>query len=227
MPWTRIRTAACFAAILLTTAASAILAGKREGDPRAPKTAETQAAANSVTTPVVTEPVLPEGCDPLYRLTSPDGRRVAFVGEYTPTTAGAQGRNGLFVVNLATREVRQLIEKDLKTTTAWSPDSRKLAIGDSPGYGNIYPLVIVDADTGVIDKTGLAVLDYEAGTSSPRRNIDNREGPTIDQKTWGAIRRAIRPQSERLAALFPKAAEAGPHLLARLCLLAGYSGDER
>ena len=54
-----------------------------------------------------------------------------------------------------TREVRQLIDKDLKTTTAWSPDSRKLAIGDSPGYGNIYPLVIVDADTGVIDKTGV------------------------------------------------------------------------
>ena len=108
-----------------------------------------------MTTPVVTEPVLPEGCDPLYRHTSPDGRRVAFVGNYTPTMSGAQVRYGLFVVNLMTRAVRQLIDKDLKTTTAWSPDSRKLAIGDSPGYGNIYPLVIVDADTGVIDNTGV------------------------------------------------------------------------
>ena len=155
MTCTRLRSAACFAAVLVTTAGSAILAGNREGGPPAAKMAETQAAGKSVTTPVVTEPVLPEGCDPLYRHTSPDGRRVAFVGNYTPTIPGAQVRYGLFVVNLMTREVRQLIDKDLKTTTAWSPDSRKLAIGDSPGYGNIYPLVIVDADTGVIDKTGV------------------------------------------------------------------------
>jgi WD40-like Beta Propeller Repeat len=155
MTWTRIRTTACFAALLLTTTGAAILAGNREGDPLAAKTTETQAAGRSATTRVVTDPVLPEGCDPLDRHTSPDGRRVAFVGDYTPTTPGAQVRYGLFVVNLVTGEVRQLIDKALKTTTAWSPDSRKLAIGDSPGYGNIYPLVIVDADTGAIDKTGV------------------------------------------------------------------------
>jgi WD40-like Beta Propeller Repeat len=138
MSWTRIQTAAFFTALLLiTTAASA----------------QAPVIAKSATTPNNAEPVLPEGCDPLYRLTSPDGRRGAFVGDYTPTTAGAKTRHGLFVVNLATKEVRQLIEKDLKSPTAWSPDSRKLAIGDSPGYGNIYPLVIVDAGTGVIDRT--------------------------------------------------------------------------
>ncbi len=86
MHWTRIRTAACFAALLVTTAGSAILAGNREVDPSAAKSAETQAAGKSGTTPDVTDPVLPEGCDQLDRHTSPDGRRVAFVGDYTPTT---------------------------------------------------------------------------------------------------------------------------------------------
>jgi dipeptidyl aminopeptidase/acylaminoacyl peptidase len=140
MSWTRIRTATFVTALLLTTSGAS---------------AQAQAVARSVTAPNNTEPVLPEGCDPLYRITSPDGRRVAFVGDCTPTTAGAKTGRGLFVVNLATKEVRQLIEKNLKSPTAWSPDSRKLAIGDSPSYGNIYPLVIVDADTGVIDRTGV------------------------------------------------------------------------
>jgi HEAT repeat protein len=41
------------------------------------------------------------------------------------------------------------------------------------------------------------------------------------------IRQLVRPHGDRLVALFPKAEEAGPRELARLCLLAGYSGDER
>jgi Tol biopolymer transport system component len=155
MAWTRIGTTASFTALILATAVSAVLAGGRNDDPAAATTAQAQAVAESATTPINTEPVLPEGCDPLYRYTSPDSRRVAFVGDYTPTILDAKTRHGLFVVNLATKEVRQLIDNDLKSTTAWSPDSRKLAIGDSPGYGNIYPLAIVDADTGMVDRTGV------------------------------------------------------------------------
>ena len=45
--------------------------------------------------------------------------RVAFAGDYTPTIPDAKTRYGLFVVNLATKEVRQLIDKELKSTTAW------------------------------------------------------------------------------------------------------------
>ena len=91
-----------------------------------------------------------------------------------------------------------------------------------------YPIEsLLAGDDPQVWRRGLAVLDDEAGTSSLRRNIHNPDDPTIDQKTWGAIHRALRPHSDRLAALFPKAAEAGPRLLARLCLLAGYSGDER
>jgi len=155
MYWTRIRTTASFAALILATAGTTAQPGGRKDDPLAANKAQAQAIAKSATTTINAEPVLPEGCDPIDRHTSPDGRRVAFVGDYTPTAPGAQTRYGLFVADLATRGVRQLIDKDLKSTTAWSPDSRKLAIGDSPGYGNIYPLVIVDADTGVVDRTGV------------------------------------------------------------------------
>jgi hypothetical protein len=155
MSWTRTLTTASFTALILTTAGAAVPAGGRKDDPPAATTAQAKAVVKSAKTPINAEPVLPEGCDPLYRHTSPDGRRVVFIGDYTPTIPDAKTRYGLFVVNLASKEVRQLIDKDLKSTTAWSPDSRKLAIGDSPGYGKIYPLVIVDADTGILDRTGV------------------------------------------------------------------------
>ena len=91
-----------------------------------------------------------------------------------------------------------------------------------------YPIEsLLAGDDPQVWRRGLAVLDDEAGTSSLRRNVHNRDNPTIDQKTWGAIHRALRPHSDHLAPLFPRAAEAGPRILARLCLLAGYSGDQR
>ena len=100
-------------------------------------------------------PRLPEGCDPYLPQVSPDGRRVAFVGGYQPPAPGAARRYGLFVVNLAIGEVRQLIDRGLKTPAAWSPDSRRLAVGDAAGYVADYPLAVVDADTGAVDRAGV------------------------------------------------------------------------
>lgn len=91
---------------------------------------------------------LPNGCDILYKRLSPDGRMVAFVGS-GPVSDTSLG-HGLFVVELATGRVRRLIDKALKTAPAWSADSRKLAIGNSPGYARYYPLIIVDVQTGQI-----------------------------------------------------------------------------
>jgi len=95
---------------------------------------------------------LPPGCDARQQRLSPNEKHVAFVGGYRPLEGDDQ--YGLFVVDLASGRVRQLIDKALKTAPAWSPDSRKLAIGNSPGYGNVYPLAIVDVDSGEIDQTG-------------------------------------------------------------------------
>lgn len=99
------------------------------------------------------EVALPPGCDPLYSRVSPDAERVAFVGSHN--TAKAPKRHGLFVVQRETGEVRQLLETALKTAPAWSPDSKRLAIGNSPGYGNVYPLVLVDVADGRVEKTGV------------------------------------------------------------------------
>jgi HEAT repeat protein len=91
-----------------------------------------------------------------------------------------------------------------------------------------YPIEsLLAGDDPEVWRRGLAVLDYEAGMGSARRSIVDSDDPTFDEKTWGDIHRVLRPHSDRLAALFPRAAEAGPHELARLCLLAGWSGDDR
>lgn len=99
------------------------------------------------------ESELPDGCDVLYKTLSPDGRFLAYVGEYTDDTGTKQ--YGLFVVENGSRKVRRLLETAVKTVPAWSPDSRRLAIGNSPGYGNRYPLVIVDVQSSEVSETGV------------------------------------------------------------------------
>jgi Tol biopolymer transport system component len=91
---------------------------------------------------------LPDGCDILYKRISPKCRRVAFVGSFH--SPGGSRQNGLFVVELETGRVRHLIDKPLKSAPAWSADSQKLAIGNSPGYAKYYPLVIVNVQTGEV-----------------------------------------------------------------------------
>lgn len=98
-------------------------------------------------------PTLPPQFDPLYSELSPDNQRIAFVG--TRVRDDGTKQFGLFSYDSGRKETTCLIEKALKTRPAWSPDSTKIAIGNSPGYGNLYPLVIVDATTGEIDETGV------------------------------------------------------------------------
>jgi hypothetical protein len=93
--------------------------------------------------------VLPAECDILYKRLSPDGNRVAFVGNVQKSDYG------LFVIELKTGKIRCLINKALKSAPAWSPDSRKIAIGNSPGYVKEYPLVIVDVETNEVSATGI------------------------------------------------------------------------
>ncbi len=96
--------------------------------------------------------LLPPQCDPTYAVHSPDKKKIAFVGSATKPDGTKQ--HGLFCHDTSTNELTCLIEKGLRTAPAWSPDSQKIAIGNSPGYGNIYPLVIVDVVSAEIDQTG-------------------------------------------------------------------------
>lgn len=86
-----------------------------------------------------------------YKLISPDGKRIAVTDRlYRP---GMPFQQGLFVYDLETGNIRNLIEMALRSTAAWSPDSRKLAIGAAEGYVRDYPLWVVDVETGAIEKT--------------------------------------------------------------------------
>lgn len=152
--WSHVGVGLFATAMALATGGLIALGGRKNEEAPVAKSSAPGAGSASAPSPRA-EPRLPEGCEPLDRKTAPDGRQVAFVGRYTPPVAGAAMRSGLFVVDLGTKSVRQLIDDNLQTTTAWSPDSRKLAIGNSPGYGNKYPLVIVDVATGALDTTGV------------------------------------------------------------------------
>jgi RNA polymerase sigma factor (sigma-70 family) len=155
MAWTQWKSVAAYAALAATLTASAAIAvgamarGRREPAPVETKSSETLAARPAPTQ----EPRLPEGCEAIDAHPSPDGRRIAFVGSYLPEKGDKLF--GLFVVDLGDDKVRQLIKGALKTTTAWSPDSRTLAIGNAEGYGNRYPLFLVNAQTGALEDTGV------------------------------------------------------------------------
>lgn len=94
---------------------------------------------------------LPPGCDILYKAFSPDVKYVTFVGGYRP--ANQQARHGLFVIKLEDGSVRQLLDQAVKTVPAWSPNSKKLTIGNGAGYVQRYPLVVIDVESGAITPT--------------------------------------------------------------------------
>lgn len=97
------------------------------------------------------EIVLPAGCKALYPAISPDAQRVAFTGS---RESDGRKQYGLFVCDVQGGAARLLVEKALKTLAAWSPDSRKIAIGAGAGYRKDHPLQLVDVSTGKVDDTG-------------------------------------------------------------------------
>ncbi len=100
----------------------------------------------------LTDIVLPSGCEALYMAISPDAQRVAFTGS---RKADNRKQYGLYVCDVQGGAARLLVEKNLKTLAAWSPDSRKVAIGTGAGYRKDHPLQIVDITTGKVDDTGV------------------------------------------------------------------------
>jgi len=95
--------------------------------------------------------VLPSECDVLYMAVSPDAQKITFTGS---RKADDKKQYGLFVYDVESGATKLLVEKNIKTLAAWSPDSRKLAIGIG-GYGREYPLQVVDVTTSKVDDTGV------------------------------------------------------------------------
>jgi Tol biopolymer transport system component len=82
---------------------------------------------------------------------SPDGTAIAF------------SHGGLFILDLATREVSQMTEGIVVGGTSWSPDGRSIAavIFDRDGDEMAYSLAIVDVESRDLER--VRTYDYEIG----------------------------------------------------------------
>ncbi|QDT21383.1 M56 family metallopeptidase [Gimesia chilikensis] len=160
--------------VLAALSSPLLLVGRTVSQTPPPQTAQTNpdepsrqsSAADSNSSAKTVPPVTPElrgaphtalppECRPSYNsyaVLSPDGLQIAFTGRST----GPNGKTkyGLFCFDRSTRRTRCLIENRLNTRAAWSPDSKKLAIGNSSGKSIRFPLLVVDVQTGDIDETG-------------------------------------------------------------------------
>ncbi|MFB3897374.1 MAG: TolB family protein [bacterium] len=110
---------------------------------------------------------LPPTCNIIYKRISPDGKKVAYVGSYTNDTG--KKLYGMFVIDLETGKVRCLTDKPVKTAPAWSPDSLQLTIGNTAGYGNNYPLVLINTISG--ETTDLEIKGVGAAWSPDGKHL--------------------------------------------------------
>ncbi len=100
---------------------------------------------------------LPDICDIRFddKAPSPDGRWITYSGGLKSAPKEKRGEEGgLMIVDVATQKVRRLLPHHLRTLPAWSPDSKKIAVAAVGGYVKDYPLVVVDVETGNVDKLG-------------------------------------------------------------------------
>jgi Tol biopolymer transport system component len=111
---------------------------------------------------------MPSGCESFFhQCLSPDGTTIAFCGNYAEVDQKFESdqdrrryfkshpdvkqAHGLFLVDLATQSVRQVLDETVANLPSWSPDSKYLACGIGH-YVRDYPLVVVERETGKIHR---------------------------------------------------------------------------
>ncbi|HEY4313101.1 MAG TPA: hypothetical protein VGN12_26850 [Pirellulales bacterium] len=112
---------------------------------------------------------LPPGCDSFFhQCLSPDGKTIAFCGNYCAEInerfpndkerrrylkahPEIKQAHGLFLLDLATQSVSQVLEETVANLPCWSPDSNYLAFGIGH-YVKDYPLTIVERKTGKLHR---------------------------------------------------------------------------
>ena len=111
---------------------------------------------------------MPPGCDSFFhQCLSPDGRTIAFCGNYSTLDRKFDSdkdrrryfkahpelelEHGLFLVDLKTQAVQQVLKETIANLPSWSPDSKYLACGVGQ-YLRDYPLVIVERESGKVHR---------------------------------------------------------------------------
>lgn len=102
------------------------------------------------------------GYAPLLMALSPDRRKLAFVGDHEvgakdPSRPWWQRpeETGLYVLDLETFQIKQVLAGLQERRPAWSPDSRWLSLSKKPVPGQKRPIVLIDTLTGNVIETGL------------------------------------------------------------------------
>jgi Tol biopolymer transport system component len=111
---------------------------------------------------------MPPGCDSFHQqCLAPNGKMIAFCGNYFETDEQFDSDDdrrqflkkhpdikvghGLYVVNLESQTVTQLLDQVVGNLPSWSPDSKYLACGIGT-YVKDYPLVLVDVAEGNVHR---------------------------------------------------------------------------
>lgn len=79
---------------------------------------------------------------PLYPVLSPDGSKLAFIGNEPGSNTG-----GLYVMDIGTSKVRMVYQGGLRTIPAWSPDSSEILVSKAEGYTVRHRLVVIDVES--------------------------------------------------------------------------------
>ena len=111
---------------------------------------------------------MPPGCDSFFhQCLSPDGKTIAYCGNYAEIDVRLKSNNerrryfkehadvkeshGLFLVELATQSVKQVLDETVANLPTWSPDSKYVGCGIGQ-YVKDYPLVVVERESGKVHR---------------------------------------------------------------------------
>lgn len=92
---------------------------------------------------------IPEEHFVLYPVFSPDGRQMAFDGYEKKSE-----KSGAYLMDVSSGKISLLIPDTIKSHIAWSPDSRRIAVGIG-AYQKDYSIKIANVDTGEVTDTGI------------------------------------------------------------------------
>jgi len=95
----------------------------------------------------------PADFSPIYSELSPEGKNIVVCAWRKLPDSSFEG--GVWVLDLASGNLKKMFDGDIKTLPRWSPDSKSVLVADGKSYTNKYRLKIINVNTGQITDTGV------------------------------------------------------------------------